>query len=339
MKALRIARQLALRAKRRGLQVRAIRKGRELRCAVDRTAQIRPDAILLFCTLRNELIRLPYFFTYYRNLGIDHFFFVDNGSDDGTAEYLADQPDVSVWHTEASYKAARFGSDWINYLQARHGHDHWTLVVDADEFFVFPHSDVRPIRALTDWLDSSSIKSFSAMLLDMYSKEPITDVAYQAGQNPFDILQWFDPGNYLIRRDRRHGNLWIQGGPRLRALFAHDPSRAPALNKIPLVRWKRSYVYISSTHSLLPRGLNRVFDEWGGEKVSGCLLHAKFLDLLDSKTREELVRKQHYAGGREYRAYRARIEAGESFWTPTSEQYEGWRQLERLGLMSSGGWI
>ena len=47
-------------------------------------------------TVRNEIVRLPYFLDYYRRLGAGHFLVVDNGSDDGTHEYLADQPDVSV---------------------------------------------------------------------------------------------------------------------------------------------------------------------------------------------------------------------------------------------------
>ena len=36
-------------------------------------------------------------------------------------EYLLAQPDVSLWSTDASYKAARFGMDWINHLLRRHG--------------------------------------------------------------------------------------------------------------------------------------------------------------------------------------------------------------------------
>ena len=41
-------------------------------------------------------------------------------------------------------------------------------------------------------------------------------------------------------------NLAIQGGPRAR-FFAKDPRRAPTLNKVPLVRWQRGYVYVNST--------------------------------------------------------------------------------------------
>lgn len=62
------------------------------------------ESILLFSTLRNEKICLPFFLRYYRDLGVNHFLFVDNGSDDGGREYLAQQPDVSVWTTGASYK-------------------------------------------------------------------------------------------------------------------------------------------------------------------------------------------------------------------------------------------
>ena len=87
--------------------------------------------------------------------------------------------------------------------------------------------------------------------------------------------------------------------------FADLPERAPALNKIPLVKWDRDYAYVSSTHMLLPRGLNLVYDEWGGEKASGCLLHAKFLDTFAAKAEEEMERGQHYANSHEYRAYRA----------------------------------
>lgn len=331
--------RLALRARRRRLQLRSLLKGRELTCLRALPTDLDPEAILLVSTMRNELARLPYFLRYYRDIGVNQFIVIDNGSTDGTLEYLLEQDDVAVWHTTSSYKASRFGCDWVNALLTRHAAGHWTLVVDVDEFLVYPHADTRPLNALTDWLDSSSVKSFSAMLLDMYSENPIRDTIYEPGQNPFDQLAWFDPGNYLIRRDRLHGNLWIQGGPRMRAMFADDPSQAPALNKIPLVKWQKGYVYVSSTHSLLPRGLNRVYDEWGGEKPSGCLLHAKFLHLLEEKVNEEFERREHYAGGREFLAYRQRIEGQESFWTEFSERYRGWRQLEELGLMSSGGWI
>lgn len=327
-----------LRLERRRWQIRALRKQYELRPIADRTAQIDTDAILCFSTVRNELPRLPYFLKYYRDLGVQHFIFVDNDSTDGSRDFLSSQPDVSLWTTPKSYKKAHFGTDWLNRLLMRYGHGRWTLVVDVDEFLIYPFSDTRPLRALTDWLDQSNIRSFGAMLLDMYPKGPIDTHRYEPGQNPMDIACWFDSGNYTISHNDKYRNLWIQGGPRARMFFAETPEKAPALNKVPLVKWNRKYVYISSTHMLLPRGLNLVYDAGGGEKATGCLLHAKFLDSFVEKASEELDRQQHYAASLEYKAYYDALDEKPDLWCRWSEKFVNWRQLEVLGLMSKGNW-
>jgi len=327
-----------LRFRRQYLLARAFRRGRQLRPVADRTASLPAQPILLFSTIRNERIRLPYFLTYYRRLGIDHFLIVDNGSEDGTREYLAEQPDVSVWTTSAGYNQSRYGMDWMMSLLRRHGHRRWCLTVDVDEFFVYPFCETRPLRALTDWLDSGETASFAAMMLDMYPKGPMHEQPYREGQNPFEIAQYFDSGNYVISRNPLYRNLWIQGGPRARLFFTDRPKRAPAMNKTPLVKWDRSYAYVSSTHMLLPRRLNLVYDDQGGEKPSGVLLHAKFLDTFAARAAEELARGEHYAESAEYRAYREGITRERDLWCNWSEKYVNWRQLEVLGLMSKGNW-
>jgi hypothetical protein len=327
-----------LRWRRKRLLFRAFRKRRQLRSVTNRMQGLRRQPILLFSTLRNERVRLPYFLDYYRKLGVDHFLLVDNGSDDGTRDYLAAQPDVSLWETDAGYKQSRFGMDWIMYLLRRFGSGNWCLTVDVDEFLVYPFCETRPLRALTDWLDSAGTRSFASMLLDMYPKGAIHEQPYREGQNPFEIAQYFDSGNYTIQKNWPFLNLWIQGGPRARLFFADQPKRAPAMNKIPLVKWHASYAYVSSTHMLLPRGLNLTYEDGGGEKPSGCLLHAKFLDTFALKAEEELKRGQHYADSQEYRAYREGIALERDLWCGWSEKYINWRQLEILGLMSKGNW-
>lgn len=325
--------------RRKQLRVRALRKRRDLTCVRDRTAGLAAKDVFLFACLRNERIRLSYFLKYYRDLGVNHFFLVDNGSDDGSLEYLQKQKDVTLFHTTASYKKAQFGTDWLNWLQRRYAHGHWALVVDVDEFFVYPFCDTRPINALTDWLDDSGVRAFSAMLVDMYPKGAIQEQTYQDGQNPLEIVQWFDGGNYMIHKNKEYRNLWVQGGPRARVFFADNPEKAPALNKIPLVKWDRSYVYANSTHMLLPRGLNLTFDEHGGEKPSGALLHAKFLNTFVEKTNEEVERRQHFANSQEYLAYANGLKSSPQLWCKWSEKYINWRQLEILGLMSKGNWV
>lgn len=328
-----------LRVNRQTWRARATIKKRELSEVCNLTKVIKPNDILLFSTIRNEEIRLPFFLKYYRNLGVNHFILVDNHSSDGSLALLKGQPDVSIWQTEHSYKTSHFGVDWLNCLQSRYGHGHWTLVVDPDEFFIYPFCDNRPLRALTDWLDANETRSFGAMLLDMYPKGPILDQTYHAGQDPLEIAGWFDPGNYTIEPNTRFRNLWIQGGPRARMFFAKTPRRAPALNKIPLVKWHRAYTYISSTHMLLPRGLNVVYDTTGGERLSGLLLHTKFLNTFHIKVLEEVSRQTHYAKSLEYQTYAHALRHNPDLWCEWSEKFTGWQQLETLGLMSKGRWL
>lgn len=327
-----------MRVKRRRLLFRALRKRHQLEIVVDRTGQIAPDAILAFSTVRNEAIRLPYFLDYYRELGVQHFLVVDNASDDGTCEYLAEQPDVSLWSTSHSYKLSRFGVDWLTWLQIRYGHRHWCLTVDADEILLYPYCNKRPLTALTDWLDSQAIPSFGALMLDMYPKGPLDAQIYKAGQNPFEILRWFDAGNYRCQMQETLQNQWIQGGVRERVFFHDQPERAPTLNKIPLVKWNRRFAYVSSTHSLLPRRLNRAFDFEGTDRPQGVLLHSKFLHMVADKSCEEKQRQEHFANSHLYDAYYDSLSQNPDLWLPQSTMYKDWQQLESLKLMSKGHW-
>ena len=332
-----LQRRVQLRLHRRWLQGRAVVKGRQLRCVRDRTRDM-PEGPVLFSTVRNEAVRLPWFLDYYRALGVAHFCFVDNASDDGTEQLLAEQPDVSLWRTKGSYKRARYGVDWLNHLLRRYGSGRWVLVVDPDELLVYPHHETRKLPALTRWLDDQGEESLPVLLLDMYGERAVAETRLGPGEDPTAVAPWFDAGNYYVSRDPRYRNLWIQGGPRMRVFFHDKPRWAPALNKIPLVRWQKAFVFKTGAHDLLPRRLNETYATDGGSKTSGVLLHPKFLDVLNEKVVEEMQRKQHYAGSKEYASY-AEHGAGLTLWTPQSTRYTDWRQLCTLGLMARGGWF
>ncbi|MGB7242207.1 MAG: glycosyltransferase family 2 protein [Sulfitobacter sp.] len=323
---------------RKRLLWRAFRKRRELTLVSDKRAAIMGDSILLFSTMRNEEMRLAHFLDHYRQLGVGHFLIVDNDSTDGTATYLAEQPDVSVWHTSSSYKASRFGVDWLNWLQRRYAHDRWSLVVDADEILIYPDWETRDLRVLTQWLDAQGQSMMGALMLDLYPNGPIEAQSYRSGQDPAEVLQWFDGYGYWAQRQERLDNLWLQGGVRARYFFADDPRRAPTLNKIPLVHWKRPYAYVNSTHSALPSALNHTFDEDGVEKLCGVLLHTKFLPGAVQRACEEKARKEHFAAGEQFEDYYDALAADPNLWSEEASKYDSWRQLVDLGLMSRGKW-
>ncbi|KAF0116578.1 MAG: hypothetical protein FD150_280 [Rhodobacteraceae bacterium] len=330
---------LKLRARRQQLLLRALRSRRELTPVIDRTAQIAPGDVLCFLCIRNEAHRLPHFLRHHRALGVKHFLVVDNASTDGSDRLLSDQSDVSLWQTGASYKASRFGMDWLTWLQMRHGHGHWCLTLDADELLVYPYCQTRPLQALTGWLEVQGRDSFGALTVDMYPEGPVSQGAPGPDDDPIRHLAYFDPGNYQVQVQPRMRNLWVQGGARARAFFADAPRRAPTLNKTPLVRWHWRHAYVNSMHSLLPPRLNQVYATDGGELTSGVLLHTKFLPGITDRSAEEKQRGEHFADAAQYAAYFDRLTADPVLHWAASTRYTGWRQMEALGLMSRGGWI
>ncbi len=97
-----------------------------------------PDEIRAFMVVRNEIARLPQNLCHHRNIGVARFFIVDNGSTDGSREYLLTQPDCHVFTTLNSFSESNCGVNWLNTIIDKYGTNRWCLIVDADEWFVYP---------------------------------------------------------------------------------------------------------------------------------------------------------------------------------------------------------
>lgn len=319
---------------RKRLLWRAFRKRRELRILYDNRSKIRDTSILLFSTIRNEEMRLPHFFDHYRGLGVDHFIFVDNASDDGSVDILSKQPDVTVFQTHASYRASRFGVDWLNWLKFKHAAGHWVIVSDADELLVYPDYESKNLATLTAWLRANRRDAMGAIMLDLYPKGSPDEQTYTPDQDPVDVLQWFDADGYWAQRQKKLGNLWLQGGPRARKFFVQNPDRAPTLNKIPLVYWRKGYAFVNSTHSALPSRLNETWST----PISGALLHTKFLPGVAQRAAQERARDEHFQVGTLYSEYYQSLAHSPDLWIEASQKYTGWQQLVDLKLMSRPNW-
>lgn len=315
---------------------RAYVKSFSLRQVMNRTHGIGRNDIILVSCQRNELARLPFFFDHYRKLGIRHFLFVDNDSDDGSREWLTEQPDCSVWHTTAGYRRANFGMDWCNALLRRYGRERWCVTVDPDEFLVYPRMETRSLRALCQFLDDEGRRSFHAMMIDAYSDRALSRTEYAMGDDPFAVCPFFDRDGYS-QRSGWGRSTHIQGGPRMRAYFPETPEKAPALNKIPLIKWRWYYYYRSSMHDCRPLYLNNP-QHRSEAPPTGCLFHFKFMSSLSTKVAEEMRRKQHFAGSAEYKRYGS-VDDLTLLREGLSVRYESPRQLIELGLMSEGEWF
>lgn len=312
--------------------------GLDLSCVQDNTASVKQGDVLLFTALRNEAVRLPFFFEYYRKLGVSHFFIVDNGSEDDFSALVEGRTDVSVWYTKKSYRRANYGMHWLNFLLRRYGCGHWCVTCDPDEFLVYPHSDSRNLNELGEFLESEGRCSLFSVMLDMYSDRPIHDSVYRAGDDPFVAAPFFDATGY-VQEIGWLGETWVTGGVRRRVFFHDMPNMAPALNKTPFVKWRWSYSYYLSMHQLLPTWLNQAHRQ-ESNSVTGALMHFKYFSLLTAKVAEEMHRKQHWDDSFEYRTYEKHLgpEKGALIYEK-SVRYSSWQQLMELGLLNMGRWF
>lgn len=329
-------RSYRLRWKRRELLWRSIRAFRRLSPLVDRTAGISNGDILLFAVIRNEASRLSEFLTHYRNLGVNHFLIVDNGSSDGSVEHLEAQPDVSLWRCRESYRDSRFGMDWIGALLIRHGHGHWCVTVDADELLIYPEWDRCKLPELTTRLRAEGMSGMGALMLELYPSGPLGQIEGAEDAPLTERLPWFDPGPYRTKIMHPMLNRIVQGGMRDRFFFANEPELSPTLNKLPLVYWHWRYSYANSTHSMFPPRLNNLYDGPGDQRISGVLLHGKFSADIIEKAREELIRRQHFINPDRLTGYYHSVISAPVLRFEGSERYQGWQQLLDLDLMGAG---
>lgn len=288
------------------------------------------DAIIAIAVGRNEAEQIPWFLDYYRRLGVEHFLYVDNASEDDSKNLLLFEPDVTLFHTDQGYLDAANGRHWSMALGRRYALGHWCLTIDLDELLIYPMSEQMGLRDLTAWMEAAGTEGLLTLMVDMY---PAPGTHYVAGQSFIEASPFFDRGPYWVTYSERFPHISFFGGMRHRMLFDGDSGEGPAtraggpvLRKVPLVRWKPDTAYLASTHALMPCELS---------DMTGVLLHFKLLKDFHAYAAQEVSRGQRNPG--EYESY-LRLSPDE-FWTKLhgsmTETYEDTAQMIALGLMAA----
>ena len=309
---------------RKGFEIHPTRIGRTLGAA----------EIVAIVPICNEEQRLPFFLDYYRSIGVSHFIFVDNQSHDGTARLLEGQPDVSIFEARGKYSESRYAVDWVNYILSKYCVGKWILHIDADEILVFPHQETARLPQLCRHLEREGLHSLNAMLVDMYSDRPTSENYYKSGQDPLEVCKLFDAQGYEMRYDHATKTTWIKGGVRGRVYFSEKLWSGPALNKTPLILWKKHYAFLKSAHEVWPWKLN-AGARAGRFPLTAALLHFKFMSSFTEKVAEEALRQQHTS---EYAAYVDVADRPKTLIGQATAFYKSSRSLVESNLMVGEGW-
>lgn len=277
--------------------------------------------IVLFSTMFNEMIHIPFLLDYYRKLGVNKFFIVDNNSTDNTAEYLLSQPDVYYFWSSSSYKEAGDGMAWGNYLMDKYAQGNWCVVVDADEYLVYPNIENKKLPELTKYLDEHGYEALASFMLAMYPEDVQHQIAIQPGDNLIEKSPYFC-NFYYFKGDVHCPYIHVSGG-----FYYKKNKQTTWCTKTPLIKRNNGIKHIASNHLITSA---KVAD------ITSCLLHLKLVGDFEKKAKLHIERKEHSGGGDAYKEY-VRLYAGNGKFTDVegTTKFENSQQLIELGLIKN----
>lgn len=285
------------------------------------------DGVILYTAMRDERGRLPWFFDYYRGLGITSFVVIDNGSTDGSLEYLRERQDVTLFSTPDSYVAALAGMVWINHLKSLFSRSGWALYVDADEALVYDGCETHSIPDLVESLELEGAEAFAGYMLDMFARDAMGP-GDESTMRPTDFVSrypWYLPN---IRRNPAMVCPYRNTCGGARTVF----STGEELTKTPLIKSANGIAFLRSSHTVSPARLS---------EREGVLLHFKMTDSLLEEAQAVLTDKSRSLDCQlRYRKYLAADNVAELLgpYTDKAVRYVDSASLVTQGLMPAFDW-
>lgn len=268
----------------------------------DKLARVNAAPVAVVACLRNERIILAQFLAHYRALGVEGFLIADNGSDDGSFEFLAAQPDVALFAVDTEYSASHYGVAWQQALLGNFRTGRWTLVADADEFLFWNRDLSGSLPELVREFDAEGATAARVFMLDMYPQGPLTEADF-VDQNPFEQTGFTDRAPFLAVSGAR--------GP-----YSDAPIWTSALRH-RLIPEARSELFVAQKYALLKylpwmqlsEGLHFVAEATVARREL-LFAHFKYNAAFRAKAENEVARRQHFNNAEEYRKYLALVAEG-----------------------------
>ncbi len=276
--------------------------------------------------VRNDRRRIEMLVRHYRSIGVEKFIFLDNGSTDGTLEWMQEQEDIDLFTTKDQYSSF-VKEAWINRLVSYYGFDHWYILTDSDELVTYINMEQHSLEDVIRYAVKNKIERIEGLTLDMYSDKGL----FEGGIQEADIEKvycWMDSDSYTTEKRKVCGidTVAMVGGPRSRSMNV-----TPSLMKYPLV-WFSEGTISADAHFQYP------YIKMNSAPCYFGIRHYKF---LPEDQKEYLRRAEPGAGfsagvvkGGYYKKYmEIGMKEDASFMYPNSIQYEDSSSLSKIALI------
>lgn len=178
---------LSWRAKRRQLWQRSHVRMRTRHISGPKRFDLAENDVALIFLGRDIRYFLPAFFQHYRDLGIERFVYLDNGSRDGSEEFVANQPGTIVAQCDLNFR------DYQSALRYTLANDFlsggWRLGVDSDELLDYPEATRLSVPDLVGRLAERGHTGLVAQMLEMvpeHSLRAVSGLDFEASIQAFN---------------------------------------------------------------------------------------------------------------------------------------------------------
>lgn len=316
---------------------------------------LRPDKLTLFSIVRDEMFFIPSFLKHHREIGVEQFLILDDGSEDGTEEYLREQSDVVIIKSHIRFgdrvkndvgQVRRAGLAFKEVIPMIFLNNKFHIYLDADEFLFLPPG-VHSVSTILETLKEEGRCGIAASLVEFF---------------PANIHDWLEKG-----RPENLGELldecpYFEPVPLIDVTESGSPIEIGRSKSESLFRTRikeKRYIYIdienlalrtrlrlTSAKTKIPIAYNGVGVRRNGSHgitapVSSKILltigHFVFTRNFRAKVKSAIVRRSHCKRGAKYQAYNLLIrklqEGDGSFLSEESTRFVNAYQFIDSGLM------